>query len=1106
MNKRKIITNAVLVATMTTTALAPSMANAQEIVNKEMDKTPAKVIQEQPQLTIEKALENSNKAEADYLKAQGEYNGLSTKGKELADKKSEVATKVDSHKTEIGGIDIAKSLANLKEATEKALATKTAELETATKNVEDADREIEQAKSTLAEKTNKKAELEAQINELKAQHEGIEEYAEKKAQVEALEQEKSGLEAEITQITGIISSLTTDKTTNEEKARELTATVETLTREVEDLKANVGTAEAQYNEAKTTYEEALNNEASTKEELETLKANLETKEAELAQAKTAITEAEAKLVNAEKQLNDQLAPSETEVKLQARVDKAQGELNELQAELDTAKAELKGIEDGIAEKNNAIAQAESELATLNSDITGLEDTIKSLEASKSDKVKIYEEAVKARDAVSQYRTDFISIFDSHGATGYHMQDYMDWLTKTAVKDVKLQIVDEDLQRVFGKTEITVGELAEHPIFKADMEYGFSKEGLLKRLDLIDEGNRKRALDGKSALPVSYVLMLQSQLATAINPLEANHTMAFKLNPVVPKEIGSENLAMGTNQPFEEWYTWEKAVYDYVREHYPTEDPGQAAKAHAEEILRNVKPSVPGTGGYSITGHYLNLVNSDHKSNGIGLAPEHTLNRGEVRNNINRPSVMHHFNYRNIAGDTVKTTDEVRAEIERLSKELNPKWVELNRKVEEALNNLTSDDKQVIETLKTKKAELDSKKAEVAPKNEQIKELGKAKAELTAKLPKAQEKVADATGYVDWAKGELAQKEKALADYKESHKPSQAVIDGIKKLIEGYKAELEQAKAKKATAENDINTIKARQAELKEVLDRAGVTDKENAMNDKKAEFDRLSSELATKTSELKSKQSENEALATEIARIEEVLTKATATKAEKADRVTKIDEEIAGIALPNIDENVYNDYKAKKAEVAKLGTDIEDLNTAIAQKEEMLKELKNTKTILSAEVNKIQAEIDSLNKVNADDPATYEENASIQAEYDKLQTLKAELEALETELANINTAIADIEPKIKEAKTKLIEKKAEYEKQHKIYMAMKAEADAKAEAERARIEAEKAKREAIEKKAQEAQQGVPNTGDSNSATAAVTLFGSSMLAGLLLRKKHRDNL
>ena len=80
-------------------------------------------------------------------------------------------------------------------------------------------------------------------------------------------------------------------------------------------------------------------------------------------------------------------------------------------------------------RQKEINQAESELATLNSDITNLEDTIKNLEATKSDKVKVYEEAVKARDAVSQYRTDFISIFDSHGATGYHMQDYMDWLTK-----------------------------------------------------------------------------------------------------------------------------------------------------------------------------------------------------------------------------------------------------------------------------------------------------------------------------------------------------------------------------------------------------------------------------------------------------------------------------------------------------------------------------------------------------------------------------------------------------------------------------------------------------------------------------------------------------
>lgn len=1085
---------ALLTVSLAVSLAAPNMVAAQEVVNNELNKNQAEVIQEQPKLTLQKALENVNVAKGELDKAQKDYDDISAESSKQNTKKDKLTSDIESHKRDIDNVDISGTLKNLKETDERTLAEKTTELDKVKKTLEETNKAIEDAKSTLTEKRDKKIELENKIDQMKNQYGELENYADKKAKVEALEKEKSDLERSINDINNTISNLNTDKTAKQAAANELKNDIDALRNKISTLKDKVAKADKDYKDAKKAYETSLANETETQAELKKLANQKSEKEKELETAKAKVAEVEAKLANAEKQLNDQLAPSETEIKLQARVDKAQGELNELQAELDTAKAELKDVEDKIAEKSEEIKQAETELATLNSDITGLEDSIRNLEASKSDKVKAYEEAVKARDAVSQYRTDFISIFDSHGATGYHMQDYMDWLTKTAVKDVKLKIVDEDLQRVFGKTEITVGELVEHPVFKADMEYGFSKEGLLKRLDLIDEGNRKRVLDGQSVLPVSYVLMLQSQLASAINPVEATHAMAFHLNSAVHKAIGSENLAMGTNQPFEEWYTWEKAVYDYVREHYPTEQPGQAAKAHAEEILRNVKPSVPGTGGYSITGHYTNLVDSQHIATGIGLAPEHTLNRGEVRNNINRPSVMHHFvdNWNKPAGDTVKTTDEVRAEIEKLSKELNPKWVELNRKVEEALNNLTTDDKQVIETLKTKKAELESKKAEVAPKNEQIKQLGKAKAELTAKLPKAQEKVTDATGYVDWAKGELAQKEKALADYKESHKPSQAVIDGIKKLIEGYKAELEQAKTKKATAENDINTIKARQAELKEVLDRAGVTDKENAMNDKKAEFDRLSSELATKTSELKSKQSENEALATEIARIEEALTKATATKSEKADRVTKIDEEIAGIALPNIDENVYNDYKAKKDEVTKLASDIEKLNSDVSNKEALVNELRKNKQILEDGVNKLRDELNNLNAIDLNDSATFSLNATVLAEYNRGELLKTELALLERELKATEDAIEELNPKLITAKMILDEKQAEYEKHYKIYLALKAEEDAKVKAE-------------LEIASNKSKKGVPNTRDENElGTSVAILLGTTALASAMARKKKEE--
>lgn len=1092
MKRNKIMAKALLTVSLAVSLATPNMVAAQEVVNNELNKNQAEVIQEQPKLTLQKALENVNVAKGELDKAQKDYDDISAESSKQNTKKDKLTSDIESHKRDIDNVDIPGTLKNLKETDERTLAEKTTELDKVKKTLEETNKAIEDAKSTLTGKRDKKIELENKIDQMKNQYGELENYADKKAKVEALEKEKSDLERSINDINNTISNLNTDKTAKQAAANELKNDIDALRNKISTLKDKVAKADKDYKDAKKAYETSLANETETQAELKKLANQKSEKEKELETAKAKVAEVEAKLANAEKQLNDQLAPSETEVKLQARVDKAQGEINELQAELETAKTELKDVEDKIAEKAEEIKQAETELATLNSDITGLEDTIKNLEASKSDKVKAYEEAVKARDAVSQYRTDFISIFDSHGATGYHIQDYMDWLTKTAVKDVKLKIVDEDLQRVFGKTEITVGELAEHPVFKADMEYGFSKEGLLKRLDLIDEGNRKRALDGKSALPVSYVLMLQSQLATAINPLEAHHTMVAKLNRVTKKTTGSENLAMGTNQPFEEWYTWEKAVYDYAKEHYPTEDPAQAVRTHADEILKNLTPPVPGTGGYSIIGHYTNLVNSDHKSNGIGLAPEHTLNRGEIRNNINRPSVMHHFNDENITGDTIKTTDEVRAEIERLSKELNPKWVELNRKVEEALNNLTSDDKQVIETLKTKKAELDSKKAEVAPKNEQIKQFNKEKAEIAKKLPKAQEKVADNTNYVDWAKAEVAEKEKALADYKESHKPSQAVIDGIKKLIEGYKAEVEQAKAKEATVENDINTIKARQAELKEVLDRAGVTDKENAMNDKKAEFDRLTNELATKSEELKTKQAENETLAKEIAKLDSELAKANSTKSEKADRVTKIDEEIAGIALPNIDENVYNDYKAKKDEVTKLASDIEKLNSDVSNKEALVNELRKNKQILEDGVNKLRDELNNLNAIDLNDSATFSLNATVLAEYNRGELLKTELALLERELKATEDVIEELNPKLITAKMILDKKQAEYEKHYKIYLALKAEEDAKVKAE-------------LEIASNKSKKGVPNTRDENElGTSVAILLGTTALASAMARKKKEE--
>ena len=1086
-----------LAVTLTVGLTAPNMVAAQEAVNNELNKNQAEVIQEQAKLTLQKALENVNAAREELDIAQKNYSKLSAEASEQNAKKDKLSSDIELHKKDLDNVDVPDTLNKLKESTKNILTDKNNELAKVTKEIDETNKAIDEAKATLTEKKEKKAELENKIIEMNNQYGELEDYAEKKAKVEALEEEKAGLENLINEITNTINELTADKTTKEEKVKNLDNSISVLNGEIANLQTQAEKTEAEYNQSKTAYEEALASQSATQEELETLKAQMTTKEAELEQIKATIADREAKLANAEKILAEQTAPDENEQKLQKRVDKAKEEVATLESDLKKAQDDLNNLNNEIANKDKEIAQAEAELKALNSDIEGLEKSINDLENSKSDKVKAYEEAVKARDAVSQYRTDFISIFDGHNANGYHMKDYMDWLTKTPVKDYKLKIVDEDLQRVFGKTEITVGELVEHPVFKADMEYGFSKEGLLRRLDLIDEGNRKRALDGKSALPVSYVLMLQSQLAAAINPLESTHTMAFHLDRIVNKTVGSENFATGASKPFEEWYTWEKAVYDYVREHYPTESPGEAAHAHAEEILKNVKPSVPGTGGYSLVGHYLNLVKSSHKTNGIGIAPEHT-NWGKLENDYNRPSTMHHLNDENIAGDTVKTTDEVRAEIEKLSKELNPKWVELNKKVEEALNNLTADDKQVLETLKAKKAELESKQSKVEPKNEEIKKLNSEKKALESKKPALEEGVSDNKGYVEWAKGELAKAEKALAEYKEDHKPSQEVIDGLKNIINGYKAEIEQGKAKETALQNDIDTIKSRQAELRKVLDEAGVTDKENAMNEKKAELDRLTGELDSKTNQLKSMVSERTNLNNLIKELESKIAKSVEDRTAKSDRVNKIDGEIAGIALPNIDEAVYKDYKAAKTGLAKLRSDIEKLNSDISNKEVLVDELKANKQILISGIDKLRDELDKLNAIDLNDPSTFSLNPTVLAEYNRGELLKTELALLEKELEATDKVIDELLPKLADAKLILAEKQAEYEKHYQIYIALKAEEDAK-------IRSEQAKKAELERASNGSNKAEPNTGDSNDIGSSVAmLIGSAALASVMMKKKKEE--
>ena len=126
------------------------------------------------------------------------------------------------------------------------------------------------------------------------------------------------------------------------------------------------------------------------------------------------------------------------------------------------------------------------------------------------------------------------------------------------------------------------------------------------------------------------------------------------------------------------------------------------------------------------------------------------------------------------------------------------------------------------------------------------------------------------------------------------------------------------------------------------------------------------------------------------------------------------------------------------------------------------------------------------------DSATFSLNAKVLAEYNRGELLKTELALLERELKATEDAIEELNPKLITAKMILDEKQAEYEKHYKIYLALKAEEDAKVKAE-------------LEIASNKSKKGVPNTRDENElGTSVAILLGTTALASAMARKKKEE--
>ena len=128
----------------------------------------------------------------------------------------------------------------------------------------------------------------------------------------------------------------------------------------------------------------------------------------------------------------------------------------------------------------------------------------------------------------------------------------------------------------------------------------SLDNMIAALSYIKEANQLRAKEGLAPLKVSDTLMAMSMANVDWSDDNIGHSGQFNVG---------ENMAWGFNDPFDGWYTAEKANYE---------------KDMTDGVLDGKDKDGNAVGG---TGHYLNLVNKGYTVTGFAISQNGTLGFG-----------------------------------------------------------------------------------------------------------------------------------------------------------------------------------------------------------------------------------------------------------------------------------------------------------------------------------------------------------------------------------------------------------------------------------------------------------------------------------------------
>ena len=923
--------------------------------------------------TIEEAKANYDKASANLQDATSKRDSASIKNSEAVRRLEAARTeKADSEATqqeaEQKAMDLFKNLVATYEAkkADASEAEKKAE-EEYTKNF----KELSDLKNKLATAKTEAKEAKDALDSVIAKYPGIEEYAEKKAEYDAITEEIDALNAKIEKTTKEISKLEGEISDLNTKIAETTKTAEEKKAVVDEKQRKYDGAKAELTEAESAKTNAAAEDQQATERLATAETNLEKATKELDNAKADLEKTAEEKAKAEKDL-EALGDVDKLVKdMQDEIDSAKAEVTVAQKKVDDLKADLAPLNTTKKAAEAELANAKAELKTREDAVAEVDKEIESKKADVKSALDAWNAEIKSAEekmnATEKTRTDAREMYDEMAAKDYNIDQIIEDMLRrdSQYSHFRISLKNHDIDE-----EWTLQQLINHPWFKKAIKEATKKENVYRSIKLIERCNELRKAEGLPELKVNTALMVTSVVSNAVSMFEIKHTFTARglWNSHADGSstpMGAENLAWGYDSdqdPFDGWYNDEKALYD--------------------QGIRD-----------SRVGHYKNIISTRYNITGFSTAPAFGMYEGSEA----------HQQYFSVDGVTeglkrgkVYTVAEFKQKVDEFFAKPTPEYLAAQAEYE----RIKATKPQAVLNAE---AALDDSKQKKATLVQAVEEQKNVISEKEAKVADAQKAIDNKNAEITTAKGEVANKQKVVDE-------KQAKLD---KFLNENDVEKEKVRLRKLISDldtkltslrdNTLNLEKAK-ADATTELDAARVnkTDKVAALEAAKANVQtKLEASMNTEKAltdakaELRDAVAADETAKTTLDAKKKLLAEKTDVKTSDENALTEANTKRDNIQLPVIPDGAYDEYKSKVIDFTakdeaekKLDAEVSNLQKITDESEAKLNEAK-------AALIKAEEMFEKSKLVDSENPETYKDfDELVQAVSDKEEAKKRRARAV----------------------------------------------------------------------------------------------------------------